>query len=139
VDATGNVRTTPTDDEATKQLAAPIQGVGLLQSLVVQQSPHGKYAVVAGDRRFNALTLLCAEGQISQTYKVLCRLLPSDADLTEISLAGNIGRESMIGCVLNLSSFPQLRNGVQITFLVEVVACAEGASGFWCFEFGKRE
>ena len=92
VASTDNVRATPTDDEATKQLAASIQAVGLLQSLVVQQASRGKYAVVAGDRRFSALTFLCTEGQIPQTYKVPCRLLPRDADLTEISLAENVER-----------------------------------------------
>ena len=105
--STDNVRTTPTDDEATKQLAASIQAVGLLQSLVVQQAKRGKYAVVAGDRRFSALTFLCTEGQIPQTYKVPCRLLRGDADLTEISLAENVERESM-GILDECAAFQRL-------------------------------
>ena len=107
VASTDNVRRTPTDDEATKQLAASIQAVGLLQSLVVQKAPRGKYAVIAGDRRFSALTLLCTEGQISRTHKVPCRLLPGDADLTEISLAENIERESM-GILDECAAFQRL-------------------------------
>ncbi len=93
VASTENVRTTPAEEEATRQLAASIQAVGLLQSLVVQPAARGKFAVVAGERRYSALTLLHDAGQIPQSYKVPCRLLPKGADTTEVSLAENVERE----------------------------------------------
>ena len=105
VASTENVRTTPAEEQATRQLAASIQAVGLLQSLVVQPAARGKFAVVAGERRYSALTLLHEAGQLPPSYKVPCRLLPKGADTTEVSLAENVERETMIGCVLNLSSF----------------------------------
>ena len=113
VASTDNVRTTPAEEEATHQLAASIQAVGLLQSLVVQPAPRGKYAVVAGERRYSALTLLHDAGQITQSYKVPCRVLPKDADTTEVSLAENVERTEMIGCVLNLSFFCSFQAGIR--------------------------
>ena len=95
VASTDNVRTTPAEEEATRQLAASIQAVGLLQSLVVQPAPRGKFAVVAGERRYSALTLLHEAGQITQSYKVPCRVLPKNVDTTEVSLAENIERTDM--------------------------------------------
>ena len=95
VASTDNVRTTPAEEEATRQLAASIQAVGLLQSLVVQPAPRGKFAVVAGERRYSALALLHDAGQITQSYKVPCRVLPKDADTTEVSLAENVERTEM--------------------------------------------
>ena len=82
-------------DETLNQLATSIQAVGLLQSLVVQPAPRGKYAVVAGERRRAALSLLHQAGSIPASYKVPCRLLPKDADPTEASLSENVQRESM--------------------------------------------
>jgi ParB family chromosome partitioning protein len=89
-----NVRVSRTD-ETLNQLATSIQAVGLLQSLVVQPAPRGKYAVVAGERRRAALSLLHEAGSIPASYKVPCRLLPKDADPTEASLSENVQRESM--------------------------------------------
>jgi ParB family chromosome partitioning protein len=95
VASTENVRTTPAEEEATRQLAASIQAVGLLQSLVVQPAARGKFAVVAGERRYSALTLLHEAGQLPKSFKIPCRLLPKGADTTEVSLAENVERETM--------------------------------------------
>lgn len=90
-----NVRTTPADENAIRELAASIQSVGLLHSLVVQQASRGKVSIIAGSRRYAALALLVRDGTIKTSYKVPCRILPAEADATEVSLAENIERESM--------------------------------------------
>ena len=90
----GNVRTTE-PDKSIHELAASIEAVGLLHSLVVDPIQRGKYPVIAGKRRLLALSLLHQQGKITPAYKVPCRLLPPGTDLTEISLTENIQREPM--------------------------------------------
>ncbi len=88
----GNVRTTE-PDKSIHELAASIEAVGPLHSVVVEPTQRGKYPVIAGKRRLLALSLLQQQGKITATYKVPCRLLPPGTDLTEISLIENIQRE----------------------------------------------
>jgi hypothetical protein len=102
-----NVRTNGAED-GLDELIASITSVGLLHSLVVQKATRGQYSVIAGKRRFLALSQMANAGNVKRTMPVPCRVAAQGADLTEISLAENVVRESMIGCVLNLSSFPQL-------------------------------
>lgn len=90
----GNVRMTDAD-AGIKELAASIQAVGLLHSLVVEHVQRGKYPVVAGRRRWLALSFLQQQGVIAPSYKVPCRVLPEGTDFTEVSLAENVERESM--------------------------------------------
>lgn len=90
-----NVRTTPAADNKINELVASITALGVLQSLVVKPAPRGKYIVVAGKRRLTALSQLADQGSINTDYPVPCRILPPDADLTEVSLAENVQREQM--------------------------------------------
>jgi ParB family chromosome partitioning protein len=90
----GNVRT-QTREAGIKELAASIASVGLLQSIVVQIAPKGKYSVVAGRRRLLALSLLMDDGKLSARFPVPCRLTSTDSDLTEISLAENFFHEPL--------------------------------------------
>lgn len=90
----GNVRKTATDS-GIDELAASIAAHGLLQSLVVRKHGKSKYAVVAGGRRLLALQRLAASGAISKDAPVLCQILASETDATEISLAENTVREQM--------------------------------------------
>ena len=99
-----NVRTTRAED-GLDELIASITSVGLLHSLVVQKATRGQYSVIAGKRRFLALSQMVASGNVKRTMPVPCRVAAQDADLTEISLAENVVRLQMIGCVLNVSSF----------------------------------
>jgi ParB family chromosome partitioning protein len=99
----GNVRT-QTSETGIKQLAASIASVGLLQSIVVQKAPKGKYSVIAGRRRLLALSLLMDDGKVSSRFPVPCRLASSDSDLTEISLAENVFHEPM-GVVQEILAF----------------------------------
>ena len=89
-----NVRTTSTD-LGIGELAASIASVGLLQSLVVKKAPRGKFAVIAGKRRLQALSQLVEAGTLSPRIEVPCRVVVHEADLTEISLAENVQREPM--------------------------------------------
>ena len=91
----GNVRKTAGADTALAELAASIAAHGLLQSLVVRNGKKGKFAVVAGGRRLQALQSLVESGKIASDYAVPCQLVADDADATEISLAENAIRENM--------------------------------------------
>jgi ParB family transcriptional regulator, chromosome partitioning protein len=91
----GNVRKTAGADTALAELAASIAAHGLLQSLVVRNGKKGKFAVVAGGRRLQALQALAESGKIAADYAVPCQVVADDADATEISLAENAVREQM--------------------------------------------
>ena len=71
----GNVRTTE-PDKSIHELAASIEAVGLLHSLVVEPTQRGKYPVIAGKRRLLALSLLHQQGKISRDLQ---SALPSAA------------------------------------------------------------
>jgi ParB family chromosome partitioning protein len=87
-----NVR--KTRGQAIEDLAASIQAHGLLHNLVVSKASKDKYQVIAGARRFAALTKLAKDKAISKTFGVPCRVIDSEAS-TESSLAENIIRQNM--------------------------------------------
>ena len=68
-----NVRTTGAED-GLDELIASITSVGLLHSLVVQKATRGQYSVIAGKRRFLALSQMAACWQ-RQTHHA--RSMPS--------------------------------------------------------------
>ncbi len=82
------------------ELKASIKAQGVLQNLIVcpaenrKGKPNGKYEVVGGRRRLQALNELAAEGDISPDEEIGCRIKPT-RDAAEASLAENIARESM--------------------------------------------
>lgn len=66
-----NVRKTPR--MSIPELAASIQGVGLLQNLIVIPAADGEhYEVVAGGRRLAALKLLAKKHRIAKDWEVPC-------------------------------------------------------------------
>ena len=93
-----NVRKTGGSDVG--ELKASIKAQGVLQNLIVcpaenrKGKPNGKYEVVGGRRRLQALSELAAEGDISLDEEILCRIKPT-RDAAEASLAENIAREPM--------------------------------------------
>lgn len=89
-----NVRTNAAE-EGIGELAASIAAVGLLQSLVVKKAPRGKFSVIAGKRRLAALSRLVDAGRWPATAGIPCRIVSSEADLTEVSLAENVQRKAM--------------------------------------------
>lgn len=94
----GNVRRTGAS-EAIDELAASITAHGLLQALVVRKVPgkkgNGKYAVIAGRRRLQALQLLTERGDLATDSPVPCQPIDDTADAGEISLAENVVRVAM--------------------------------------------
>jgi ParB family chromosome partitioning protein len=90
----GNVRKT-NSTEAIGELQSSIAAHGILQSLVVRKTSRGKFAVVAGRRRYLALSALADDGSIAIDAPVPCRVLPGSADAKEISLAENVVRAPM--------------------------------------------
>lgn len=90
----GNVRKTGAED-GLEELTASIAAVGVLQSLVVRKTNRGKYAIIAGRRRFRSLSILAERGTISHDAPVPCRIVPGSADPTEISLTENVMRTAM--------------------------------------------
>jgi ParB family chromosome partitioning protein len=81
------------------ELARLIDSQGLIQNLVVTEQKKknkrtGRYEVVAGGRRLDALNLLVAEERLSKEDEVDCRVV-SAGEALAMSLAENSGRESM--------------------------------------------
>jgi Predicted transcriptional regulators len=89
---------------SVEELAALIHSQGLLQNLVVRPElsgkkapkPTGRYGVVAGGRRLEALNLLFTQGKIDADFPVRC-LEVSQEDALSVSLAENCGREPLHG------------------------------------------
>ncbi|SEJ60314.1 ParB/RepB/Spo0J family partition protein [Sinorhizobium meliloti] len=78
------------------ELASSIEAHGLIQNLTVRKAAKGnKYEVIAGSRRFAALTLLAKQGRIDKSALVPCNVRSGDDNDTEISLAENTQREAM--------------------------------------------
>src|SRR5580658_1434103 len=90
----GNVRKT-NSTEGLAQLTANIEAHGVLQSLVVTKANRGRYRIIAGRRRFLALSSLAEAGVIASDTPLPCQVRPSSADATEIGLAENIVRAPM--------------------------------------------
>jgi ParB family chromosome partitioning protein len=81
------------------ELAALIAAQGLIHNLVVTEQKKknkrtGKYEVVAGGRRLQALNLLVAEEHLSNESEVDCRIV-GPQEVLDLSLAENSGREAM--------------------------------------------
>ena len=91
---TGNVRKTGVKD-GISELAASIAAHGLLQSLVVRKGKRGKYEIVAGQRRYLALSALAKGHTIDTDYPVPCMLVDDTSAATELSLAENVIRAPM--------------------------------------------
>lgn len=92
-----NVRTR--GEDLIEQFAADISARGILQNLVVTsvKKQRGSYGVIAGSRRFRALTLLAERGDINAAeYDVPVLILSGGNDeLSEASLAENFHHLNM--------------------------------------------
>lgn len=85
--------------EGVKELADNIRSKldrgGIHQSLLVRQSGK-RYGIIAGGRRYTALSVLKEEGAIKGTYKVPVRFFEgTDEEAVEASLAENQHRQGM--------------------------------------------
>ncbi|HTR34992.1 MAG TPA: ParB/RepB/Spo0J family partition protein [Bryobacteraceae bacterium] len=90
----GNVRKT-NPLENIEELAASIEALGILQSLVVRKASRGKFSVIAGRRRHAALSLLAEQDKIAPDHPVPCSVRSGGDDATEISLTENVVRAPM--------------------------------------------
>jgi ParB family chromosome partitioning protein len=91
-----NVRKHSGSKISFEELKASVRAKGILQNLVVEpQNASGLYPVAAGERRRRVLLSLAAEGSVAGDVPVRCRLLREGEDPEEVSLAENVGRESM--------------------------------------------
>jgi ParB family chromosome partitioning protein len=91
---TGNVRKTGIE-AGLDELAASISTHGLLNPLLVRKAAKGKYAVVAGQRRYLAMQKLAKAGTMEKAAPVSCHLHSGDQDDSELSLAENVVRVAM--------------------------------------------
>lgn len=90
--STLNVRRTSPEAEI-EGLAENIKAIGQIQSLAVVREDD-RYGVVAGGRRFLALSLLVERGDLPPTAPVVCVVVSPD-EAAEISLAENVMRVAM--------------------------------------------
>ena len=89
---------------SVEELAALIHSQGLLQNLIVRAEvagkkapkPTGRYGVVAGGRRLEALNLLFTQGKVEGDFPVRY-LEVSLEDALSVSVAENCGREPLHG------------------------------------------
>jgi ParB family chromosome partitioning protein len=90
----GNVRKTGIES-GLDELAASIAAHGLLNPLLVRKATKGKFAIIAGQRRYLALRRLAEAGNIGKTAPVSCHLREDGQDDSELSLAENVVRIAM--------------------------------------------
>jgi ParB family chromosome partitioning protein len=90
----GNVRKTGIES-GLDELTASIAAHGLLNPLLVRKAAKGKFAVIAGQRRYLALRRLADAGNLGKTAPVSCHLREDAQDDTELSLAENVVRIAM--------------------------------------------
>ncbi len=89
-----NVRTVPYSVESVSELAGSIQGVGLLQNLVVHTLPGDRYGVAAGGRRLAALNMRAERGIILADWPVRVKIIPQEL-ATAASMTENGHRRDM--------------------------------------------
>jgi ParB family transcriptional regulator, chromosome partitioning protein len=90
----GNVRKTGIES-GLDELAASIAAHGLINPLLVRKAAKGKYAVIAGQRRYLDLKRLAKAGTLDKGASVSCQLRTEGPDDTELSLAENVVRVAM--------------------------------------------
>lgn len=94
VASTANVRRTGTTVRLG-ELAASIQAHGLLQNLTVKPADKGRFEVIAGGRRLGALKLLAKQKVWAKDAPIPCHVIEEGENVTELSLAENVGQEPM--------------------------------------------
>ena len=95
-----NVRKTPAEGSAFKQLKASIAAHGLLENLLVRPQAADaesklRYEVVAGARRLAALQALAGQGAVAPDHPVPCHVVTDEDNAAELSLVENTVRAAM--------------------------------------------
>lgn len=78
------------DDDRLDELAESIRSQGLVQPLVVTPQGDGKYAIIAGERRWRA-----AQRAGLDAVPVIVREIADDRELLELALVENLQREDL--------------------------------------------
>jgi ParB family chromosome partitioning protein len=77
------------DEEKIKELADSINSHGLVQPILVNKNPSGKYKIIAGERRFRA----CKIAGLRQVPVIIKDL--TEKEILEIALIENIQRQEL--------------------------------------------
>lgn len=77
------------DEESLKELAASIKEQGIIQPIVVEEIVHGKYSIIAGERRFRAAKMAGLD-----KVPVIIKSL-TEQQRIQMSLVENIQRENL--------------------------------------------
>lgn len=104
-------------------LAASIAVQGVLQNLVVSVADGGRYAVHAGNRRFQAIAQLVEQGKRPTDFKVPCKIIEA-GNATAASLAENVMREAMHPA----DEFEAFRKLTNEGFTIDFIADAFGVT-----------
>ena len=62
---------------------------------MLQPGKHGRFAIIAGGRRYRGFCALVDAGKLEATHQVAAKIIAADADAIELSLAENIIRAPM--------------------------------------------
>ena len=77
------------DEEKLNELAISIKEIGIIQPLTLRKTKHGKYQIIAGERRFRA-------SKIAGLTSVLAYVRTAEDDtMLEMALVENIQREDL--------------------------------------------
>ncbi len=84
------------DEGEIDGLASSILHFGLMQNLTVRPNLDGKFEIVAGERRYRAMKLLAAQGEISPDYPVDVKIRDlSDLEVLEHAVIENGQRKDI--------------------------------------------
>ena len=87
------------DEHSIEGLAQSIKTDGLLQNLIVAEptSKRAKHAIICGERRFRALTLLLERGDIDKDFPVKVEIKEglSEDDILRMATVENVQRENL--------------------------------------------
>ena len=85
------------DEAAIEGLAQSIKTDGVLQNLLVQPGKRGRYGIIAGERRYRALTLLLERGEIAADYPVpvAIRSKLTEEEAHRLAVVENVQREAL--------------------------------------------
>ncbi|WP_066342494.1 ParB/RepB/Spo0J family partition protein [Azohydromonas lata] len=111
---------------SVEELAALIHSQNLLQNLIVRPElagkkapkPTGRYGVVAGGRRLEALNLLFTQGKVPADFPVRC-LEVSQEDALSVSTAENCAREPLHGSDLFDAFASMLEQGKTVSQIAD--------------------
>lgn len=96
------------DEAAIDELAESIRANGVIQPLIVRKNAHGKYELIAGERRMRA----CKKVGLKQVPIVIRK--STDRESLEIALVENIQRRDL-NCVEEALGYQQLMDDFNLT------------------------